>query len=187
MRLKSFGLIEAIIGSAIVIVFVVAMALLGANANRVVGENAHRQVAEKIADDFISRIFLLKAVGRVSFGDTDQASQVISVDCFSTEKGESCKKTIMDAYPQNQFPFFDMVSTQSSGSYKSINNNYLKLENLADNFFKIKTEVKKASCDTSDNSIVDKSDCRQVYLEIYWNEPDGIRTYSVNQYLTNHL
>lgn len=185
MKLKSFGLIEAIIGSAIVIIFVVAMAYVSVRANQILIESKHRQVAQKISDDFFSRIFMLRDSGRISFKQGKLNNQVIPINCFSTDSSENCKSTLLDSYPQNQAPFFDMISNQSVGSYKLFKSEYLAPDEAKSDFYKIKVQVDKTSCGKDKDIEISPESCRNVNLEIIWQESSGLKKFTVDQYIAD--
>ena len=182
MKFKSFGLIEAIISSGIIIIFVVAMAFVSVKANKIAEESKHTQVAKMIATDFFERFFMLRDTGHVTFSSS-QDNQVISVECFATDKAENCKNNILDAYPQNKAPFFDMISGESFGSYKFIAHDYLAADELNDDFFKIKTQVSRAECGKQNNLKIPSSQCRIISLEIIWQESSGVKRYQENQFV----
>lgn len=184
MKLKSFGLIEAILGSAIIIIFAVAMSLLSAKSAKTVDDSEGKQAASLIAQDFISRVIFLKNIGRISFNDSKNSSQVISIDCFSSDKGEQCKDQIMDAYPQNQFPFFDMISGQSYGNYRIVKDDYLKKKKVENNNFKIKSKIEKTDC-IFDNHESNK--CFEIYVEILWDQDKDTTTYQARQIISANL
>jgi hypothetical protein len=184
MKLKSFGLIEAILGSAIIIVFAVAMSLLSAKSKKTVNDSKTKQEAELIAEDYISRITLLRNVGRVTFDQSKDSSQVVSIDCFASDKGEGCKNQIMDAYPQNQFPFFDMVSDQSYGNYKIVKEEYLKKKKIENKNFKLKSKIEKTNC-IFDNE--QSGNCREIHVEILWDQDKETKTYIIKQIMSQNL
>lgn len=184
MKFKSFGLIEAIISSGIIIIFVVAMAFVSVKANQIAEESKHTQVAKMIASDFFERVFLLRDTGHVTFSSSKD-NQVIPIECFATDKAESCKSNTLDAYPQNKAPFFDMISNQTFGSYKMIVKNYLVADELKDDFFKIKTEVNQTDCGKQNNLKIPASQCRNISLELIWQEPSGVKKYQENQFVGN--
>jgi hypothetical protein len=183
MKLKSFGLIEAILGSAIIIIFAVAMSLLSAKSLKTVTDITYEQAASLVAKDYLARIYLLRNTGRLSFKRPSEDSQVIPVDCFSTDEGNSCKSRIMDSYPQNRFPFFDMISDQSLGNYMKINADYLKNKKITGVEFNIKAKIDQDGCKKIEKM---ERECREVYIEIIWDQKGKTHVFSTRQLLLDN-
>jgi len=183
MKLKTFGLIEATIGSAIIIVFIVGMGFIAVKSDAILQETIHRQEAQKISRDFFARLFLLKNLGKINFDDTTSFDSV-SINCFATNLSSQCEGKVMDAYPQNQAPFFNMVSSEKVGDFNLFKSEYLAEDNINADFYKIKTEVKKVDCSTDEKLTISKDKCRNVHLEIIWIQPNGQKALEANQFIS---
>lgn len=178
MKLKCFGLIEALIGSAILIIFIVALALLGTKSMHLLTEIQHRQEAQKIAEDFYSRAQLLRDLGRLSF--KDDAQEGLSIDCFASDKANSCLSKILNAYPQNLFPYFDMINPLGDLSLKEIKKDYLSADGISDDY-QIKAEVSSFECPKESKK---SSDCRLLKLVIFWQEKSGQKSFISQKIIT---
>ena len=158
MKLKTFGLIEAIAGSAILIIFAVAIGLVSTKSAGILDEAKHRQFASKIAQEFIFRTELLSQAGILTTAGTAQ-NMKIPIDCLSSDKGKLCKAEILNAYPQNLFPFFDIVSDEADGNHYLISSDYLKSSGIDKDFYKFRSKIE--NCDHF-------SSCKKIKIEIVW-------------------
>ncbi len=152
MKLKSFGLVEAVIATAILLLFVTGIFYLSAKSTLRLGHYERTNVASVFAEDFFSRIDVLKSSERMTFKKQDSSGQ-ISIECFDSSKANDCLSQIALGFPLDLYPFRDLVEPSKD--------EFLRLKNI---------DPKSGGVDYKMKSVVAKSSKNQwrIDLEIIW-------------------
>lgn len=143
MKFKAFGLIEAIIATAIILLFFVGASLLATKSSVLSKEEKKYSQAQKIAKDFFERVEILNKAQRISF-DSQANSETISLQCLDSSQALACKDSFMDSFPLSLYPFNDLTEI-SSDNYLKIKEDYFKRHKLTAEPFAIKTKIDKKS------------------------------------------
>jgi len=175
VKLKSFGIIEAVIASGIVVVVLSGALILSSSALRSATLESSYLEAEHIADSAMEQIMLAKTSGKVSFSTfaRDQAS----IDCF-------------DTLLRNQ------LGCSALGYYSGadISAGYVKVKSanvssaFPDNFFKYKVTIPDSNnrdCRKFADSDLPKEKCRVVNIDVLWEESSGQKQYHLSQYFSD--
>lgn len=174
MRIKSFGLIEALIASCIVIIFITGVSLLSvrfAVSNLSLKSN---EITSKISRDFFHNIDLLNLSEKISYENNYSDSTRLPVECFDFNKALKCKNFIMDAYPLNQFPYLEITKFELEDGYYKIKDEYFSNQKNENNY-RVKASVRQGG--------VDKS--FYVDLEIAYEDLKKEKKFLISRYFTS--
>jgi len=193
-KLRSFGLIEAVIASTVMALILIGSAVLSSSTLKtsVVEQNYHE--AEHIADALLEKVRSAKESGLVVFTKNQDAdlgsSELLSVDCFATPKrdGANCKTAGAGGTYKEPLPYYNGMVEDGDG-YILVKNN-LKIpfnsSNFANGFFRWKmTVTRSTSCQSIGGVSIDSWKCRLIQAEIRWNQPTGEKSYLIRQYFTD--
>lgn len=173
MKIKSFGLIEAMIASCIIIIFITGISLLSvrfAVSNLNLNSN---EVNSRISREFFHNIDLLNLSEKISYDNNYSDSTKLPVECFDFKKALKCKNFIMDAYPLNQFPYLEMTKFELEDGYYKIKDDYFgNFKN--ENNYRIKASVREGREDKS----------FYVDLEIAYEDLKKERKFLISRYFT---
>lgn len=197
MKIKSFGLIEAMIASFIAITVLSGAVALASSVNESTTTDSSYSQAEQIADNFLENLNFANSLG-VLFFDTRTlpvGSGIFSIECFNTDPTKSITaKSCRGAYTPSLHPdFVDFYwnsnrterDTSDPGYYK-INKDEINNGAFSPGFFKIKTTINTpVACKTVAGVAIPANKCRVVDVEIKWSENVGDQTYRVSRYITD--
>jgi len=203
MRIKSFGLVEAMIASFIAITVLSGAVALANSINKSTTIDSSYSQAEKIADNFLENVSFANSTGIVFFDDRGssmvdqgQSSKVFSINCFDSLSAAICK-TQYDSmiFPDEMGFYWDNRRTQidnsDTGYYRIVAG---EIGNIAfgNDFFKIKTTVNhfkdsagQDACPSIASVAITADKCRVIDVEIKWTENTGDRSYKVSRYITD--
>lgn len=139
MKLKSFGLVEAIIATGILLLFITGIFYLSAKGAQRTSQYERNAIALKITEDFFSRVEVLDKSGRINYGSGDSKDK-IPVSCLESSKSFDCLNELPKTFPLDLYPFHDMT-TASKGDYLELKNIE---ESMQKNAYKIQTSLIKA-------------------------------------------
>jgi hypothetical protein len=117
MKVKSFGLIEAIIATAILLLFVTGIFYLSAKTAQIYSNAIRQENANLIADDFFKRIDILQASGRLGFDGTI-GSRKIDISCLDSFNAVDCLGSLGEGYEINLYPYKSLTEATREGSFK---------------------------------------------------------------------
>lgn len=163
MKLKSFGLVEAIIATAIIMLFLTGMFYLSAQASRTIARSSQEDLARVYAQDFISRVDVLNSAGYLEF-KSNQSQEKIPMSCLETARALECQGKILAEMPKNLYPFGSLVEA-SSQEYSPI----LKSEDKVVGGYKLKTTVEKQA-----------NEVWKLSLQLIWNEKGYKQSYNID-------
>lgn len=202
MKVKSFGLIEAMIASFIAITVLSAAVALSSSVNKSTTIDSAYSVAERLADNYLENLGFANSQGRIFFDnrghyiDGSGASRAYSINCFDTRFAKPCRDELSgDIYDD----FFATLWNDSLTKFDNIDT-YLvqsKLignESFPNDFFKIRVQInnspyKNASgtsvCPSVSGLDIPPEKCRAVDVEVKWSENTGDNEYKVSRYFTD--
>ena len=172
MKVKSFGLIEAIIATAILLLFITGIFYLSAQSAKIYSKTTKQENANLIARDFFDRIEILRDSGRLTFSDSSSSGQ-ISVSCFESEKASDCLSALPSDTELELYPFKTLFANGKDG-YWLIKPEAFKNIDLSN--YKIKSTIK-------DLSSLEK----EVKIEVKYEFNGRTETYNLGQIITDHL
>lgn len=190
-QIKSFGLVEAMIASVIVVIILTGALALASSANRSVALDSSYTQAAQIGEDLFGRINILRSTGKLDFTGSGNG---VSIDCFDSTKfheaGSSCSADI-SALPIKLDLLQEAIDASGFApiGHKSDDGNLDVLKNPAfpPGFFRLKTTVWTPAdgCRGADSLQIAKEKCRFVKVEIRWNEQSGEKAYNISEYITD--
>jgi hypothetical protein len=204
MKIKSFGLIEAMIASFIAITVLSGAVALASSVNKSTTIDSSYSEAEQIADNFLENLNFANSQGRIFFDarslmvDGGTVDPIFSIDCFNSALTNACHQEygptldnpkFLDFYWNNSRTIADTADPSSYQITKAELNN----DSFPDGFFKIKTTIRSARdsldtidvCKTVAGVAIPVSKCRVVDVEVRWSENVGDQTYKVSKYITD--
>ena len=201
MKIKSFGLVEAMIASFIAVTALSAAVALASSINKSMTLNGSYSEAEKIADNFLENLSFVNSQGRVSFQDTplvntSSGDTVFSINCFDSLKfADACATTYgagqyLNFYAPRPSPSDNLTSKINSASpvYYKVLAKATGSDLFGDDFFEINTAVKKLAggvCQSATGVTIPVDKCRIVDVQIKWSDNSGDKTYKVSRYITD--
>lgn len=202
MRVKAFGLIEAMIASFIAITVLSAAVALSSSVNKSTTIDSGYSVAERLADNYLENLGFANSQGKIFFDsrghyiDGSGANQAYSINCFDTRFAQLCKSEFsVDSYED----FFTTLWNDSLAKFDNIDSYLIQSElvgneSFPNDFFKLKVIInnspyKNASgasvCPSVSGLDIPTEKCRVVDIEVKWSENTGDNTYKVSRYFTD--
>ena len=197
IQLASFGIIEAIIASFIIVLMVSgAVALSSASVRTSLLNDSYLQ-AEHIADSVMEQIVAAKSAGKLYFDSSSrtpaQLLSIFSIDCFATANRSLPGCKLSNGAFRPEVPYVGMVTTDFSDDYVKVKSKDVSPA-FPDGYFSWKLDIKKPDVATGIgtrfcrsvagiNIPVDK--CRFAEIEVKWTESSGIKQYYLTQYFTD--
>ena len=169
--LKSFGLIEAMISTFIILLFVSAIAFLSVKMVINYKKSISEDNAKKIAEEFLSRTEVLREFNRVSFDNGNDIGK-IPISCFDSSKSISCQNFILDDFPLAEYPFGNFIRP-GSDQYLEVNRDFIAGEKQKSYGYKINSKVVDIS-----------EDKKNVEIKIIW-EDNGQKSFSTSFHFNN--
>lgn len=188
IKAKSFGIIEAIISSSILIVILSAATFLMFNSRKSVELSTARFQAEQIANDIFQRLSTDKATGLVSFVDTS-SDEDFPVECYDISQISNSECKIGTTF-KGKIPF----SSVSEGGYGNLLTESLlsipkarMASNFVDGYFKmdIKIDHGLSACKAIGTLNIPEEKCVMMKIKIKWNEKGKDRFFANTQYFTD--
>lgn len=173
IKLKSFGITEALIASVIIILILSSAVALAASSIKVAAKNDTYSIASQISNSVLEKVTAAKESARVSFDDRSGAG-FFPIECFDTLKFSS-----LSCNGLSDFIEYSDVDLQGYVSFKNTISSY------EENYFKYKVTVKKPeiSCSVMPNEeIIPSQMCRLVSVDVKWSEKEN---YLITQKFTN--
>jgi len=203
-KVKSFGLIEAIIACSILIILLTAAITLSSTLLRGSQLTQSYFEAEHIADDILERVLADKSRGLLSFiGSVDNPveGEIFSIDCYDNQKGYGKLSCQSGAKYKGQLPYSDYGLPDPAKDYY-ISVKHDKAPSFPDNYFSLKVSIRRPSempteidqgksrCRSIENSSGQQVDispdkCRYAEIDIKWVEPSGEKKYYQTQYFAD--
>ena len=119
MKTKSFGLIEAIISTAIMLLFITGIFYLSAKSVKIHSKYLRQEFVTNVSKDFFSRAKILQKSGYLNFSGQTNSHQ-ISLDCFDSSKALDCLGSLSYDSSLDLYPFKDLI--------KATHDEYLKID-----------------------------------------------------------
>jgi len=188
-KIKSFGIVEAVISSLVVIIVLSAAVFLSMSATKTTEVNSSYSEAQHISDLILERIQLIKSNGRLYFDkDDSREPDMISIDCFGTSEylrpGSVCQRRNMDEYPLDQFPYLNL--SLESDSYVVAPEDWFNESVFGAGYFRFMVNVEELdACHTSGSVLIDESKCREVSVSVKWQEQSREQIYKQTAYITD--
>lgn len=203
-KIKSFGLIEAVIACTILIILLTAAITLTTTSLRGSELSQSYFQAEHISDDILERIAADKSRGLLSFiktADDPAPDEIFSIDCFDHQKSYGKLSCESSTKFKGQLQYNDYGLPDPSKDY-FIPVKHDKAPSFADDYFSFRVFTRlssemptaidggKSRC----RSIVDPSvrqieipadKCRFVEIDIKWQESTGEKRYYQTQYFAD--
>jgi len=200
IKLRSFGIVEAVVASGIVVVLISGAVALSSSSLRSTTLNSAYFEAEHIADDLMEGIYSAKLAGKVFFDDRAASvqelnSNLFSIDCFTT-KEESLSTCNQVAAFREVSPYENArFSNNGVGQYVVVNKDDVSPA-FSDAFYSWNIKVKKPTemeppiqgCRAlpgSDGSPIPDNKCRFVEIDVKWTESSGDKHYYLTQYFAD--
>jgi len=201
-KLKSFGLIESIIASMIIVILLSGAVALSASSLRGITYDSNYHEAEHIGEILAEKIVVAKSTGQIDFLKGITASlkdPFFSIECFDSDNisdllgsgaDSNCRKTsgaIKSALPfpndRNRFDDQNYVSVVAGDSGVPFDDTA-----FANEFFWWKIDIQNGpggGCPSISGVDIPPSKCRVALISVKWEQPTGAQTYSFKQYFTD--
>jgi len=197
VKLKSFGLIESVIGATIIVLILSAAVALSSTASKSARLSSAYLEAGHIADKLMTGIKEAKASGNVYFDGASRtgSDNYFSIDCFDAvnKNGTSCR-----ALGQYK-PGLPYTPAPEVDGYNAILSQEIKNPAFSDGMysrFSWKIAVKRAEqmlslnspkidCGKVGSANIPSEKCRYVEVDVKWQESTGEKHYKLNQFFTD--
>jgi hypothetical protein len=192
-KLKSFGIIEAVIASAIVVVLISGTVSLSSSSLRSSSLNTAYFESEHIADDLMEQIYSAKSAGKLYFDSrTAGTNELFSIDCFDTKNFNliTCQKA---GSFREDLPYDSNTATKikdiSGKKYVQVGEDRVSPA-FSEAFYSWNITINEP--DTADgcrsvpgSTPISKEKCRFADIDIVWNESSGEKHYYLTQYFAD--
>lgn len=192
-KLKSFGIIEAMVASIVIILVLTGAVALMSNLVKGSTTDASYQEAEAMAEEVFSQIEAAKAANKLYF--VDPVVGRFPVECFDNSFLNNPSSPNRDRCFASGYDYDKLLSFYTLGKTESYavgqfdpNNFFIDLQNrnksIADGFFKLKTSVgfdSSTSCANVGGVVVPNKRCRVVVVDVRWEDKNGEQTYKASQ------
>lgn len=190
-KLKSFGLIEAVIGSTIIVLVLAAAVGLSSSANKSARLNSSYSQAQNLAEEVLGYVKESEVSGKCYFDDATRPSGdgYYSIDCFNSANilQSQCRSLL------SQFPKPILVGiVKDSNGYIRVNAAVLKNPAFSSYNFGYKVTVKKldevssqTDCGKVGNTVIPLNKCRFVEVDVKWQETSGEKHHKISQLFTD--
>ena len=197
-KIKSFGIVEAIIASAIVVIVISATVSLSSSSLRSSSLNTAYFESEHIADGLMEQIYSAKSAGKLYFDNRtiDTPGELFSIDCFDTSNRDlaGCKKSGF----REELPYNSGTRVKDIGekTYVEIGEDGVSPA-FPDAFYSWNISIKKPSqtqmvpaisgcrSATGSSDPISEDKCRFAQIDIAWNESSGEKHYYLTQYFAD--
>jgi type II secretory pathway pseudopilin PulG len=182
-KIKSFGLIESIAASTIMVVVVSGALALASSSVRTASSDQAFLEAENIAEFVFEKVQEKKSQGEAYFVKPNPApANSFSIECFDTTVAYSnlnCFKSI-DRSTKTGLDYVQTDIEQSGGKH-SVEFNGLANPAFGAGFFKYSISVDKPTY-FEDSIVFPKDKIVSVNVEVTWNDVGGEKKYYARQY-----
>ncbi len=189
IKLKAFGLTEALIASVVIVLILSAAVALSSSSIKVATKNDTYSIASQISNDILERVSSAKELGQVTF-DLSSSATSFPIECFDTE---GYKALGLDCVSGGA-----ILPYQSNTKYSQTGFAYFDFKGKANpysaDFFRYKVSVSKPqnSCSGSENNDIPPEVCRFVRVDVVWDESPAFnisessneKHYVITQYFT---
>jgi len=179
-KLRSFGIIEVMIASVIIILVLSSAVVLSSSSVRLANKNDVYSMAAQISDDILEQIVFTKSLNKASF-ISDTGINRFPVECFSTilseKTGTNCASA-SDYLPKN------LVLPADTGGFEVYK---IDGSTYPPDYFRVQVSVKKPSGASSmcQGSDIPGDKCRYVRVEVKWTDAAGDEKYDTAQYFSD--
>lgn len=188
IKLKAFGLTEALIASVMIVLILSSAVALSSSSIRVATKNDTYSIASQIANDIMERVSLAKGAGEISF-DLQSTPSSFPIECFDTA---SYQTLVSCGAGRGILPY----SSSTVSSPAGYTNSDFKVSSYPSNFFRYKVSISKPQdqCPgSSTDQIIPPQMCRFVRVDVQWDESPAFnisgstneKNYVVTQYFAN--
>lgn len=184
IRLKSFGIFEAMIASVVVILILTSAVALSASSNRVASKNETYSFASQIADQFLEQITFGKSVGKVRFDQRAGDGGAFPIECFISNVGQRAAAICADATPFLPAALNQHLATDSPDvyTYKNTDNS-----SFPPGYFKYTATVRQVTSGwcygpADSDRIIPGLKCRNVKIQVMWKDGAGDQSYVATEY-----
>jgi len=195
-KFKSFGIIEAVIASAIVVILISGAVSLSSSSLRSSSLNTAYFESEHIADDLMEQIYSAKSAGKLYFDSRDIVSTdtLFPIDCFDTSYWRSSCDGVISAGAELPYNTDTIFSGALGSEYVDVGKDDISPA-FPDVFYSWKISINKPSemqppisgcrsVSDSGNAIPEEK-CRFAQIDIKWNESSGEKHYYLTQYFAD--
>lgn len=186
IKLKSFGIIEAMVASMIVILILTSAVSLSSSSTRVANKNDAYSIASQIADEYLENIAFAKSVGKVRF--IGSATGTFPPKCYNTSTTDRASADCLDSTKGKSY--LDLLqmhfkSSDTSGIWYY--NNSLLTDSYPNNYFSYKVTMDSTQkCYAPDGTqTIPAIKCRLFKVEVDWTDGAGNEKYFTSRYFTD--
>lgn len=186
-RLNSFGIIEALVASLVIILILTGAIALTTNLVKSSTIDESYQEAEGIAEEIFSNIETSRSTGEIYFVTADSEGVKYPVECFDNDfvNGSSSLRTsCFDSSNQyrNLLPFRTLSTMTNYSADQFDANNFYSVSqprsvSVSPGYFKFKVQVLSDGCLGVSGVSVPSEKCRKVVVEIKWEDKNGQEVY----------
>lgn len=187
-KIKSFGIIEALVASVVMILVLTGALALSSNLVKSSSVDSSYREVESIAEEIFSSVESARAAGEIEFVASQTNTQKYPIECFDSSfinsgnpRAADCLTTIGDY--RNSLPFATLSDNKryssdqfDSGGYFSVTQS--RSMSIPGGFFKFRSSVVSDGCLGLDGAVTIPGErCRKVLLEVKWEDKNGLQTY----------
>lgn len=206
-KIKSFGVLEALIASMIIVVLLSAAVVLATMSVRSSSQNTNFHEAEHLSEDLIEQMFYAKSNNLAYFAAGTYSAEKFPMECFDTDIVQTeglCKSSgvYKDGLPYTSQT--EIVPTgEVHGGFVRVKQKDVANPGIADNYFYWKIDIYTpgdahlvdfgfggplpiaGKCRDIGGVSLPAQKCRLSEIEIQWTEATGDKRYFETQYLTD--
>jgi len=202
-KTKSFGLIEAVVASMIMVLLLTGAVALASASLRNMTTNSNYHAAEQLADSLMEKAVRNKAAGLIAMTADENDSlptgqeKRFSIKCFDTllRNGSNCQLSARNAY-KDGLPYPNPPSDTSRivkyGAFNYVKTVGADLNNTAfpGDFFAWRIAVSKlpdysGSCPYIGSQPIVKAKCSLLTIDVRWEQASGEKHYYLRQYFAD--
>jgi len=208
-RIRSFGVIEALIASMIIVVLVSAAVVLASISVRSSSQDTSFHEAEHLSEDLIEQLFYAKSNNLAYFTAGTYSAEKFPIECFDTDLAQTeplCKSSgvYKDGLPYNSETQFVVPSDLwPNGGFVRVKQADIANPSVANDYFYWKLDIYTpgdshltdfgfggpapipGKCREIGGVSLPAQKCRLCEIEIQWTESTGDKRYFETQYLTD--
>ena len=195
-KLRSFGIIEAMVASIVIILVLTGAVALIANLVKASSIDASYQEAETIAEEVFSGIEAARATRELEFVAGPIGDGRFPIECFSnsyisgTGNPLQAECLTSDGKYKKLLPFYTLSNSDvfnpsqfDSGSYFTITQK--RSATTPSGFFKFNTSVDGGPCLDMTGVDISQERCRKVTVTVKWEDKNGPQTYEAIERFTD--
>lgn len=191
-RIKSFGIIEAMVASIVIILVLTGAIALTTNLVQGSTLDSSYQEAETVAEEVFSQIEAAKAAGSLYFvASADAADTRFPIECFdnsvindATNPDRARCFTDANSLYNKLLSFYTLGDSGvyaagqfDANSFFTVSQNRNKA--ISEGFFKVKTTITRpaGNCQAVGGVTIPSGRCRRVDVKVQWEGRNGTQTY----------